>query len=102
MFVWYFFFASRRRHTRYALVTGVQTCALPISLSDLQVGQPDCPEQRGEVLGGLAVPSLRGDARLRGLRRRSWGLGGGTRSSCNRRSTETGRASCSESVCQYV
>src|SRR3546814_19464363 len=28
----YFFFSSRRRHTRCALVTGVQTCALPISL----------------------------------------------------------------------
>src|SRR3546814_3327498 len=28
-----FFFASRRRHTRCALVTGVQTCALPISPS---------------------------------------------------------------------
>src|SRR3546814_6215735 len=26
-----FFFYSRRRHTRCALVTGVQTCALPIS-----------------------------------------------------------------------
>src|SRR3546814_7564588 len=26
----YFFFASRRRHTICALVTGVQTCALPI------------------------------------------------------------------------
>src|SRR3546814_995949 len=25
-----FFFTSRRRHTRCALVTGVQTCALPI------------------------------------------------------------------------
>src|SRR3546814_1922855 len=33
MFVFYvlFFFSSRRRHTRCALVTGVQTCALPIS-----------------------------------------------------------------------
>src|SRR3546814_15615806 len=28
-----FFFSSRRRHTRCALVTGVQTCALPISRS---------------------------------------------------------------------
>src|SRR3546814_12912846 len=28
-----FFFSSRRRHTRCALVTGVQTCALPISLA---------------------------------------------------------------------
>src|SRR3546814_20223 len=27
-----FFFSSRRRHTRCALVTGVRTCALPISL----------------------------------------------------------------------
>src|SRR3546814_13472500 len=26
-----YFFSSRRRHTRCALVTGVQTCALPIS-----------------------------------------------------------------------
>src|SRR3546814_4727658 len=26
----FFFFSSRRRHTRCALVTGVQTCALPI------------------------------------------------------------------------
>src|SRR3546814_15377340 len=29
MFV-FFYFSSRRRHTRCALVTGVQTCALPI------------------------------------------------------------------------
>src|SRR3546814_5310492 len=27
-----FFFSSRRQHTRFALVTGVQTCALPIYL----------------------------------------------------------------------
>src|SRR3546814_6547929 len=32
-FVYYFFVSSRRRHTRCALVTGVQTCALPISRS---------------------------------------------------------------------
>src|SRR3546814_131521 len=31
MFSLFFFFSSRRRHTRCALVTGVQTCALPIS-----------------------------------------------------------------------
>src|SRR3546814_5909362 len=35
MFV--FFFSSRRRHTRCALVTGVQTCALPISVKTLGV-----------------------------------------------------------------
>src|SRR3546814_19627447 len=31
VFLFSFFFSSRRRHTRCALVTGVQTCALPIS-----------------------------------------------------------------------
>src|SRR3546814_9626939 len=30
IFGFFFFFSSRRRHTRGALVTGVQTCALPI------------------------------------------------------------------------
>src|SRR3546814_17705687 len=32
MYVVFFVFSSRRRHTRCALVTGVQTCALPISI----------------------------------------------------------------------
>src|SRR3546814_8335528 len=31
-----FFFSSRRRHTRCALGTGVQTCALPISIEHKQ------------------------------------------------------------------
>src|SRR3546814_5756929 len=34
----FFFFSSRRRHTRCALVTGVQTCALPIYSTFLQRG----------------------------------------------------------------
>src|SRR3546814_157992 len=44
-----FFFSSRRRHTRCALVTGVQTCALPIffegklSLDDPDKAAIDCP-----------------------------------------------------------
>src|SRR3546814_9312481 len=33
----FFFFSSRRRHTRCALVTGVQTCALPICVSERTV-----------------------------------------------------------------
>src|SRR3546814_20306521 len=47
-----FFFASRRRHTRCALVTGVQTCALPIS-----------------PLGGVSIRRMFGGAGLycRGL-----------------------------------
>src|SRR3546814_10426836 len=31
------FFSSKRRHTRCALVTGVQTCALPISMRRVPV-----------------------------------------------------------------
>src|SRR3546814_8225491 len=36
---YYFFFSSRRRHTRCALVTGVKTCALPISLGALRASR---------------------------------------------------------------
>src|SRR3546814_2512716 len=47
----FFFFSSRRRHTRCALVTGVQTCALPIcpgssTLSNRPYTWPDCPIPR--------------------------------------------------------
>src|SRR3546814_8329001 len=38
MVLFLFFFSSRRRHTRCALVTGVQTCALPICLTCLEAG----------------------------------------------------------------
>src|SRR3546814_6339796 len=42
-----FFFSSRRRHTRCALVTGVQTCALPFSF--LEIGQlAACDMYNGE------------------------------------------------------
>src|SRR3546814_2014229 len=39
MLTWcpWFFFSSRRRHTRCALVTGVQTCALPIWYIDVDI-----------------------------------------------------------------
>src|SRR3546814_17587544 len=40
-----FFFSSRRRHTRCALVTGVQTCALPISSA--LGGRPGRPRASG-------------------------------------------------------
>src|SRR3546814_1031968 len=41
-----FFFSSRRRHTRCALVTGVQTCALPI-LANMPI---DSQIQCGSIL----------------------------------------------------
>src|SRR3546814_14907422 len=39
-----FFFSSRRRHTRCALVTGVQTCALPICGPE-PAEHPDWPKE---------------------------------------------------------
>ena len=42
--IFLFFFSSRRRHTRSGRVTGVQTCALPISLSP-----PAVPSTRERV-----------------------------------------------------
>src|SRR3546814_4103382 len=43
----FFFFSSRRRHTRCALVTGVQTCALPICMH----GMPGMGAQGGTHAG---------------------------------------------------
>src|SRR3546814_7148027 len=58
-FCFVFLFSSRRRHTRCALVTGVQTCALPILLVD-----------RFHVHVALARPGLRAeDLREESLRR---------------------------------
>src|SRR6056300_1040377 len=36
-----FFFSSRRRHTRFLNVTGVQTCALPIRSEERRVGKSE-------------------------------------------------------------
>src|SRR3546814_18449162 len=54
-----FFFSSRRRHTRCALVTGVQTCALPIypatimtdpELADATYIEPITPEVVAKII----------------------------------------------------
>src|SRR3546814_179007 len=51
-----FFFSSRRRHTRCALVTGVQTCALPISCIGLKALLLDRPLiSRRQILAGMAT-----------------------------------------------
>src|SRR3546814_5092726 len=72
-----FFFSSRRRHTRCALVTGVQTCALPIScfvnpLTSLAFTETMRMENHGAIVHTAAA------------------------------SNQIGRASCRERVCQYV
>src|SRR3546814_7869635 len=59
-----FFFSSRRRHTRCALVTGVQTCALPI-LSLVfeppitQFAELVKEERAGERVAGFALVEAR-------------------------------------------
>src|SRR3546814_9271986 len=51
-FFFFFFFSSRRRHTSCALVTGVQTCALPI-----YAGGPDplVPDLARALIGRLRL-----------------------------------------------
>src|SRR3546814_19132164 len=50
--MFFFFFSSRRRHTRCALVTGVQTCALPISRPSAR----EPPTGYGTYLSSFASP----------------------------------------------
>src|SRR3546814_1990569 len=81
-----FFFSSRRRHTRCALVTGVQTCALPISSAE--VGSSN------SMILGL-MHKERAMATRCCCPPESWP---GNLDACS----EIGRASCRERVCQYV
>src|SRR3546814_14098461 len=56
--IYYVFFSSRRRHTRCALVTGVQSCALPISgvVHTLRAIPEACARLQGEFTGDAAQP----------------------------------------------
>src|SRR3546814_16721028 len=54
----FFFFSSRRRHTRCALVTGVQTCALPICMGVLFYEH----EHPGELDGLVLLSPWLGDS----------------------------------------
>src|SRR3546814_3350487 len=56
-----FFFSSRRRHTRCGLVTGVQTCALPISGQCLALGVPMVASILGEGGSGGAIALATGN-----------------------------------------
>src|SRR3546814_7407237 len=96
-----FFFSSRRRHTICALVTGVQTCALPICLGerdhvghglrlDRLVDDQQIGDERGQK-DRLEVPD--GVIRQIGVERRVHRVGGGVKN---------GRASCREKVWQSV
>src|SRR3546814_168564 len=54
-----FFFSRRRRHTSCALVTGVQTCALPIVVSDDTVIGDSAIAMYGFTMPDLAIYSSR-------------------------------------------
>src|SRR3546814_20968820 len=103
----FFFFSSRRRHTRCALVTGVQTCALPISQL----------RQRSEV-GRISGARARVCRCAAGIEAADGPVGcraGGPATDRDRcgggenfekvalaMKNKIGRASCRERVCQYV
>src|SRR3546814_4061666 len=59
--------SSRRRHTRCALVTGVQTCALPISQVVVDVGR--VVGRRTEWKEEVRLGHHPGDERIRSVRR---------------------------------
>src|SRR3546814_6105706 len=99
----FFFFSSRRRHTRCALVTGVQTCALPIwrPRGDFSSG---AGQKRLEMLFGVRTLDgfgafTRGEVAAMGAIAAYLdhvGTGGAVFLQ------QIGRASCRERVCHYV
>src|SRR3546814_17240722 len=58
-----FFFSSRRRHTRCALVTGVQTCALPIYFTS---DSPGANDNASGVAGTLEAARILSQHRFAG------------------------------------
>src|SRR3546814_14680381 len=111
-----FFFSSRRRHTRCALVTGVQTCALPIFaflrpvaelLDVLHLRRPveyqlGVEPRKAVLLGGEGhvVPGAEGFQVDPGLP--GGGEGAGRAGGFQRTEHQIGRASWRERVCTYV
>src|SRR3546814_9876760 len=100
-----FFCSSRRRHTRCALVTGVQTWALPISLES----DGGARNQRlGDAISALTQEAERmehalasGNVAADGLISRAEALLLALDSGA-RELDEIGSASCRERVCPYV
>src|SRR3546814_8381983 len=99
--MFFFFFSSRRRHTRCALVTGVQTCALPIyplywSLIDImdsilyRLGEPRLIEAHAVLKADLATLLRANLPATTGIFFRY------------NYPDQIGRASCRERVCQSV
>src|SRR3546814_5136067 len=93
-----FVFSSRRRHTRCALVTGVQTCALPIF---------DNAPRWNDCRGSLDFAIRAGDSKAAGASLRKLTIAHAFRRINADRllpvaAMQIGSASCRERVCQYV
>src|SRR3546814_5011780 len=86
-----FFFSSRRRHTRCALVTGGQTGALPICR--------ETAEALGNAVADEQCFAHRFSPRNRYLRASPTKPSG---AAITKNISKIGRASCRERVCQYV
>src|SRR3546814_8111621 len=92
IFMWCcFFFSSRRRHTSCTLVTGVQTCALPIC----RAGENESIARFSPDGSAIAFISSRAGKEGEDEESRLWlmPMAGGE---------AIGRASGRERVCQYV
>src|SRR3546814_15610452 len=124
-----FFFSSRRRHTRCALVTGVQTCALPIFMCLAPVvfallayyvpalglrpsdhnnyGALIQPQRPVPNTATLPLHTLDGQPFELSSLAGKWLLVSADSAACPKSCVKTlfiqiGRASCRERVCKYV
>src|SRR3546814_6602964 len=96
-----FFFSSRRRHTRCALVTGVQTCALPIYAGH-ELMHKISPNIKKGVLGktvkhGVADSEAKPNTAVQALSKFI-----SENKAVMMTGSEIGSASCRERVCKSV
>src|SRR3546814_6259395 len=96
--VCFLFFSSRRRQTRCALVTGVQTCALPISFGKPGVYGYKCLPHYGMGMVGVVVVGNAGNLATA----QKVSHPGKAKQVFTSLLGTIGRASCRERVCQYV
>src|SRR3546814_6661267 len=103
-----FFFAGRRRHTSCALVTGFQTCALPISRKAPGREQCELTVVQDGLTRTLTIEKNKDsvlDSALAQCVELPYSCKGGVCSTCRCKVIEgeaIGRASCRERVCQDV
>src|SRR3546814_5617835 len=101
----FFFFSSRRRHTRCALVTGVQTCALPIfdaTAFEARLLQLHDALALVDGTGAIAMQVSEEDLSRKTIKTVISWLAEKKVDCSDLQQEKIGRASCRERVCQYV